>query len=61
MEVLDLAMDVIQELEHLKKLAEVDSTRASRFRQDYAGKPDAATSCPSGLEGAGERRASVMG
>jgi group II intron reverse transcriptase/maturase len=33
MEVLDLTMDVIQELEHLKKLAEEDSTR--RFNRLY--------------------------
>jgi hypothetical protein len=35
-------------------------TRASDFSQDDAGKPDAATSCPSGLEGAGRRRTPAM-
>ena len=33
MEVLDLAMDVIQELEHLKKLAQEDLTK--RFNRLY--------------------------
>lgn len=30
------------------------------YRQGYAGKPDAAMSCLSGLEGAGRKRASAM-
>jgi len=48
--------DVIREFEHLEKLA----IRASDFSNDCAGKPDAAMSCPSGLEGAGRKRASAM-
>jgi len=44
-------VDVIQELGHLEN---------SDYRQGYAGKPDAAMSCPSGLEGAGRKRTSAM-
>jgi integrase len=38
----------------------IKATRASDFRHSYAGKPDAGTTCLSGLEGAGRKRASVM-
>jgi hypothetical protein len=43
-------VDVFQKLGHLKKLISVH----------YAGKPDTAMSCPSGLEEAGRKRTSVM-
>ena len=43
-------VDVIREFGHLKKLISVH----------YAGKPDTAMSCPSGLEEAGRKRTSVM-
>lgn len=33
---------------------------ASYFSKGYAGKPDAAMSCPSGLEGAGRKRTPAM-
>ena len=55
-EVLDLMVDVIQELGHLKKLVKPTPMQSVH----YAGKPDTATSCPSGLEEAGRKRASVM-
>jgi hypothetical protein len=37
------------------------TTRASDFRKCYAGKPDTARSCLSGLEGAGRKRAPLTG
>ena len=50
-------VDVIQELGHLEKLV----LPAPMISVRYAGKPDTAMSCPSGLEEAGRKRAQVTG
>jgi hypothetical protein len=52
-------------LEHLRKLAEADPTfgdgmMLALLRRHFTGEPDAAKSCPSGSEGAGRKRTSVM-